>query len=144
MRVASGYFKNENGNNVIYEIDECVTDHTYSLYFFEIGEIYHYTRRRDQFNIEVQKKELRVKPKYERTLEEYQKLIREFYKENIDKINSSEFFSCSIQELENSQKNLETSKYDEEKIEEYLETTKMLKSELANYIYTHKKSPYSR
>lgn len=143
MIVRKGFFKNDNGNKVIYQIDERLTDGKISLHFWEIGEIYHYTRRRDKYNIEVKKITLNVVPTVERNLDEYEKFINEFYKENIRYSRSSDFFTCSVDALDNSYK---ISYYDfyENEVNEYLENTKMKSEELAEYIYKNKKTPYSR
>ena len=143
MKVKEGCFKDEDGNNIIYEINERVTDGTYSFNFWKVGKIYHYSRRKDQHNIEVEKDKLYVVPKRERTLNEYERLIKEFYKENRTNLKSTSFFSCSIKKLDNSYE-FEIFDFYENVVNEYLEKTKMSRNELADYIYKHKQSPYSR
>lgn len=143
MIVRKGFFRNDIGNKVGYKIDERLTDGKISLHFLEIGEIYHYTRRKDKYNIEVKKITLNVVPTVERNLDEYEKFINEFYKENIGYRSSSDFFKCSVDSLDNSYK---INYYDfyENEVNEYLENIKMKPEELAEYIYKNKKSPYSR
>ena len=143
MIVRKGFFTNDSGKKVSYQIDEKLTDGKVSLYFSEIGEIYHYTRRKDKYNIEVKIITLKVEPKIERKLDEYEKFINEFYKENLKDRISSDFFTCSVDVLDNSYK---INYYDFYKndVNEYLENTKMKSEELAEYIYRNKKSPYSR
>lgn len=143
MIVRKGFFENNMGNKVIYEIDERLTDGKISLYFLEIGEIYHFTRRKDKYNIEVKKMTLNVVPTVERDLDDYEKFINEFYKENARYRSSSDFFTCCVDILDNS---YEVDYFDHYKneVKEYLEKTKMKPQQLAEYIYKNKKSPYSR
>ena len=143
MIIREGFFNNDKGNKVCYKIDERLTDGKISLHFLELGEIYHYTRRKDTYNIEVKKGTLDVVPTVERSLDEYEKYINEFYKENCRYINSSDFFKCSVDALDNTYKINYYDFYDKE-VNEYLENTKMKPEELAEYIYKNKKSPYSR
>lgn len=143
MLAAKGFFINNVGNRVSYEIDENVTKHIYSLHFTEIGSIYHYTRRRDEFNIEVEKKDIYIEPKYQRDLDEFKELIEEFYKENSVNAKSSPFFSCSITK-DGDLCEMKVSTYQEEKVNKYLEDIQVDKKDLAKYIYINKKSPYSR
>lgn len=143
MIVKKGFFDNDMGKKVCYKIDERLTDGKISLHFLEIGEIYHYTRRKDRYNIEVKKVTLDVEPIVQRPLNEYEKFINEFYKENIGDIKSSDFFTCSVEVLDNSYKINYFDFYDNE-INEYLKNANMKSEELAEYIYTNKRSPYSR
>ena len=143
MIVREGFFENDEGKKVCYEIDERLTDGKISLNFLEIGDIYHYTRRKEQHNIEVKKKTLNVEPVIQRPLDDYEKFISEFYKENIRYRAESNFFTCSIKSTDKSYIIDYLDFYNDE-INEYLKHTNMRLEELAEYIATHLQSPYSR
>lgn len=125
-------------NKVVYKTDERLTDGKILLHFLGIGDVYHFTRRKDKYNIEVKKITLDVVPTVERDLDEYEKFINEFYNENIRYRSSSDFFTCSVDVLDNSYKINYYDHYENE-INEYLENTKMKSEELAEYIYRNKK-----
>lgn len=143
MKRREGYFKDERGEKVVYSIHERVTDATFWLEYYKIGDILFYSRRKNQHNIEVKKMVLKVVPKSIRSLDEYDELKEEFYKENLNDIKENNFFECAIEKIDGKYK-LDIYGFYKNTVEEYLQKTEMREEELAEYIYLNKKSPYTR
>ena len=143
MIVKSGNFKDDLGNIILYDIDENMTKHKYTLHYWKLGKILHYVRRKNGYNIEVYKDCLSGEPEYQRPLEEYIQYVSEFYKENKNLLREESFFDCSIENVDNNF-SLKTYDFYEDKINEYLTMAGISLEQLAAYIYAHKTSPYRK
>ena len=100
MIVARGNFKHEYRGIILYSIDERLTDGNVELRYSWISDVKRYSKRKESYQFEVNKRSMVVRPTIKREINEYVKYIDVFFDENIGMVKSTEqmLFECNFKD----------------------------------------------
>ena len=138
MKVRNGFFYSENGDKIVYQIEQKLIDHQISLSYLALGKVYYYSRRKEGTNLEVKFRSIKITPPVQRTVEQFEHYISDIFKEinmgeglyslftgHLKKIDDKYYFECDSYYKVNYKQYLIDSKSDEKEVLDYIVRNKV-------------------